>query len=47
MVDMDRVDELPTEYRVAAKNTVTSVDRLRLAGKNIAGGEGEEETAEE
>jgi len=45
MVDMDRVDELPTEYRVAAKNTVTSVDRVRLAGKNIqeAAGEGEAE----
>jgi len=47
MVDMDRVDELPTEYRVAAKNTVTSVDRVRLAGKNIAEEAGEEETDEE
>ena len=51
MTDMDRVDELPTEYRVAAKNTLTSVDRVRLAGKNIqeeAEGEGDqEEPAEE
>jgi len=37
MTDMDRVDELPGEYRAAAKNTLVGVDRLRAAQKNIAG----------
>jgi len=47
MTDMDRVDELPAEYRVAAKTTVTSVDRLRLAKKNVQESGGDDGEADE
>lgn len=47
MTDMDRVDKLPGEYRAAAKNTLAGVDRVRLAGKNVAETGGDDAETEE